>query len=140
MRKKRVLPLIVGVLTMVIFGCVTNRVNLSDEGLVSVEKQDGEKIKILWTDIYQKDGQTWAYGVLEQRGYHPSAIKTHVDIQVLSKEGSVYYETFSEDVYVPPLRARKGPNWIRFRTPLAGKISEGVKISMAVHSGIHERR
>lgn len=119
-------------------GCATNRVSLVDSNQVSVAKQESEKVKILWTDVYQKDGQTWAYGVLKQRDYHPSAIKTHVDIQVLSKDGSVQYEAFSEEIYVPRNRVGKGPDWKRFRVPLPTEISDGSKISMTVHFGKHK--
>ena len=120
-----------------ISGCAANQVSLVDEGLVSVEKQNSEKVKIIGTDVYQKDGQTWAYGFLKQQGYHPSSVKTHVDIQILSKDGSVQYETVSEDVYVPRNRTGKGPNWKRFNVKLAWEISEGVKIKMIVEHGGH---
>jgi hypothetical protein len=130
--------LILSVLVMSIPGCATNRVSLVDTNQVSVAMQDSEKIEILWTDVYQKDGQTWAYGVLKQRGYHPSApIKTHVDVQVLSEDGSVQYETFSEDIYVPRNRVGKGPDWKRFRVQLPTEISEGSNISITVHVGKH---
>lgn len=131
--------LILGVLLASITGCATNRVSLVDTNQVIVAKQDSEKIKILWTDVYQKDGQTWAYGVLEQRGYGPSMpIKTHVDVQVLSEDGSVCYETFSEDVNVPRNRVGKGPDWKRFRVQLPIEISEGSKVFMSVHFGQHK--
>lgn len=129
----------VGVLVSIVSGCATNRVSLVDTKQVTVVRQDSEKVKILWTDVYQKDGQIWAYGVLKQRGYHPSMpIKTHVDVQVLSKDGAVQYETFSEDIYVPRNRVGKGPDWKRFRVKLAADIPAGSRIHIKVHSGRHE--
>lgn len=75
-----------GMLVSVVSGCAVNRISLVETNQVTVAGQDSEKIEILWTDVYQKDGDTWAYGVLKQRGYHPSLpIKTHVDVQVLSE-------------------------------------------------------
>jgi hypothetical protein len=128
--------LILGVLLISIPGCATNRVSLVDTNQVTVANQGSEKIRILWTDIYQKDGQTWAYGVLKQRGYYASApIKTHIDVQVLSEDGSVRYETFSEDIYVPRNRVGKGPDWKRFRVKLGENIQEGSNVLMKVHSG-----
>ncbi len=130
--------LTLSVLVMSIPGCATNLVSLVDTHQVSVTKHDSEKIEILWTDVYQKDGQTWAYGVLKQRGYHPSApIKTHVDVQVLTEDGSIQFETFSEDFYVPRNRVGKGPDWKRFRVQLPTEISEGSKIAITVHVGKH---
>ena len=130
--------LFLSVLVMSVPGCAANRVSLVDTHQVTVARQDSEKIEILWTDIYQKDGHTWAYGVLKQRGYHPSApIKTHVDVQVLTEDGSIQFETFSEDFHVPRNRVGKGPDWKRFRVQLLPEISEGSKIAITVHVGKH---
>jgi len=118
-------------------GCNTNRVSLVEQGLVKVTKQVSEKIDILWTDVYQQDGQTWVYGVLKQRFPSPSAIRTHVDIQVLNSDGSIQYETATEDVFVPRNRIGKGLDWKRFRVRLPEKLLEGSQISMTVHSGSH---
>jgi hypothetical protein len=128
----------IGVMAFILSGCAANRVSLVDKNLVSVDNQDGKRVKILWTDVYQQDGQTWAYGVLKQRGYHPSSIKTHVDIQIVSADGSIQYEIFSDDVHVPRNRAGKGPDWRRFRVQLIGDISAGSKVNMKVHSGKHD--
>ncbi|HML73198.1 MAG TPA: hypothetical protein PKB02_01755 [Anaerohalosphaeraceae bacterium] len=130
--------MVVGILVFVVSGCAANRVSLMDTNQVTVAKQDSEKIRILWTDVYQTDGQTWAYGALKQRGYHPSSIKAHVDIQVLSEDGSVQYETFSDDVYVPRNRPGKGPDWRRFKVQLAENIPTEAVVAMKVHSGKHK--
>ena len=61
--------------TITLSGCSSNRVSLADQRIVSVEKQGSEKVKILWADLYQQDGQTWAYGVLKQRWLGNSSIK-----------------------------------------------------------------
>lgn len=138
MRKKVLSVIVINVLVAVISGCVANQYSLADKGLVSVEKKDSEKVEILWTDVYQKDGQTWAYGALKQRGYHTYAVQTHVDIQILSENGSVQYETFSDDIYVPRHRTGKGPDIARFKAKLNGDIPKGSKVTMKVHSGKHD--
>ena len=51
-------------------GCSVNPHSMTGDNRVSVEKQDSEKVKILWTDVYQEDGQTWAYGVLKSNRIH----------------------------------------------------------------------
>jgi hypothetical protein len=142
MKKKFLLTVVVTQLGMLVFnisGCATNRISLVDTNQVSVVRHDSEKIEILWTDVYQKDGQVWAYGVLKQRGYRLSMpIKTHVDVQVLSEDGSVHYETISDDIYVPRNRVGKGPDWKRFRVQLPTEILGGSRISMTVHVGEHK--
>lgn len=124
---------------LVVSGCSSNVISLSEKGLVSVEKQDSEQVKILWTDVYQRDGQTWAYGVLEQRSSGPGSIKTHVDIQVLDLDSSVRYETISEDVCVPRNSAGRGIDWRRFKVRLPEILPENSQIRMTVHSGSHKR-
>ncbi len=139
-RKLEILT-IVGIIMVVLMipGCSANRVSLVDQGYVSVEKQDSERIKLLWTDIYQQDGQTWAYGVLKQRTSSPSFIKTHVDIQVLNPDGSIQYETITDDLFVPRNRVGKGPDWKKFRVQLPDGLPEDFQIIMTVHSGSHKK-
>ena len=129
----------ISLVTLVLSGCSSNRISLADQGLVSVEKHGSEKVKILWTDVYQQDGQTWLYGVLKQRFPSPSAIRTHVDIQVLNSDGAIQYETATEDVLVPRNRIGKGLDWKRFRVRLPEKLLEGSQISMTVHSSSHKQ-
>ncbi len=126
--------------TLVLSGCSANRVSLAEQSLVSVEKQGSEKIDILWTDVYQQDGQTWVYGVLKQRASNSSAIKTHVDIQALNPDGSIQYEIITDDLFVPRNRVGKGPDWKRFRMQLPGKLLEGSQVRMTVHSGSHNKK
>jgi hypothetical protein len=139
--KELVMLTMVGILsaTSMLSGCSANRISLADQGLVSVEKQASEKVKILWTDVYGRDGQTWVYGVLKQRTLNPGAIKSHVDINVSALDGSVYYETVSEDIYIPRNRVGKGINWERFKVQLPVELSDGSKISITVHSGSHKQ-
>jgi len=131
----------VGILmaTLILAGCSANRVSLADQGLVSVEKQNSKKVKILWTDVYEQDGHTWVYGVLKQYGISTSSIKTHVDIQVLNSDGSIQYETITDELFVPRNRVGKGPDWKRFRVQLPNKLPKDSQINMTVHSGSHEK-
>ncbi|MEN6309685.1 MAG: hypothetical protein ABFD91_18210, partial [Anaerohalosphaeraceae bacterium] len=99
--------------------------------------QTGPEVARMWADVYAQDGQAWAYGALKQQAFHSNPIKTHVDIQILSEDGSVQYETISEDTYVPRSRVGKGADWKRFRVKLAGDITPGSKVIMKVHSGQH---
>jgi len=130
---------VVGVLISVVSGCVVDRISLVDTNQVTVVKQESEKIKILWTDVYQKDGHTWVYGALKQKGYRPSMpIKTHVDVQVLSEDGSILYEAFSEDIYVPRNQVGKGPDWKRFRVKLSENLPADSRVNIQVHTGSHK--
>ena len=125
------------VATLILAGCSANRVSLTDQGFVSVEKQDSEKVKILWTDVYEQDGHTWVYGVLKQHGISTGSIKTHVDIQVLNPDGSIQYETITDELFVPRNRVGKGPDWKRFGVQLPDELPKNYQIRMAVHTGRH---
>jgi hypothetical protein len=134
--KKQVLSFMaLGVLSLVFYGCASKQVSLVEQNQITVAKQDSEKVKILWTDVYQQDGQTWAYGVLEHQGPTMTPVKTHVDIQVVAPDGSVSYETISQDIYLPGHRVGKGVHWKRFKTQLPDTLSAGSRITMTVHSG-----
>ncbi len=128
--------LVLSVLMISIPGCAANRVNLVDTNQVAVTNQGSEKIRILWTDIYQKDGQTWAYGVLKQSSSVGGTLKAHVDVQIVSPDGSLQYETISKELYVPRKRIGR-MDWKRFRVQLPAEISEGSNISVTVHTGKH---
>jgi hypothetical protein len=136
--KNKTLSLIAfSIMAIIISGCTSNRLSLVDKGLVSTKKHNSEKVRILWSDVYQQDDQTWVYGVLKQRRPGTSSIKTHVDIQVSTKDGSVFYETISEDIYVPRNRIGKGVDWKRFRVHLPDALPVDAHISTIVHSGPH---
>jgi hypothetical protein len=135
MRKEGLRLIASSVLAVIISGCAAKQVSLVEKSRLTVEKQGGEKVRILSTDVYQQNGQIWAYGILEQRGTGASAIKTHVDIRVLAPDGSVSYETASEDVYVPCKRIGKGVHWKRFKSQLPDKLLDGSQVTMTVHSG-----
>lgn len=125
-------------IALVISGCSADRVSLTDKGFVSVEKQDSPKVKILWNEIYQQNGKTWLYGVLKQQGINTGAVKTHVDIQVLNADGSIQYETITDDLLVPRNRIGKGTDWKRFRVQLPDELPKDSQVSMAVDSGSHK--
>jgi len=121
-----------------ISGCASKQVSLVEKNQVTIEKQGSEKVRILSTDVYQQDGQVWAYGLLEQKGLGAGAVKTHVDIRVVAPDGLVSYETISDDVYVPGYRVGKGIHWKRFKSQLPEKLLEGSQVTMTVHSGEHQ--
>ncbi|MHC4122850.1 MAG: hypothetical protein ACYSSI_04690 [Planctomycetota bacterium] len=140
MQTKIYMILSLSTVILTFLGCNTNRVSLVKQGQVLVAKQPSEKIDILWTDVYQQNGQTWVYGVLKQRALNSSAIKTHVDIQVLNPDGSIQYETVTEDLFVPCHRVGKSPNWKKFRVQLPDELLKDSQISMMVHSNSHGQR
>jgi hypothetical protein len=119
-------------------GCSANPQSMAGDNRISIEKQNSEKVKILWSDVYLEDGRTWVHGVLKQQNQYASAVKIHVDIQVLSEDSSVHYETISDDLYVPRKQFGKGPNWVRFKVRLSEDIPAGSTVNLKIHSGTHD--
>lgn len=63
-----------------------------------------------------------------------------MDIQALNPDGSIQYETITDDLFVPRNRVGKGPDWKRFRMRLPEKLLEGSQVRMTVHSGSHNKK
>ena len=136
--REEVLSLIaIGVLTTIISGCVTNRVSLVDQDIVSVEKQGNETIEILWTDVYQDGEDTVVYGVIRRRSHTSYPIKTHVDVAIVSPDGTMRQEARTPDFYVARRVPGKGIDWTRFNVRFPGMLTQGSKVNMIVHGGSH---
>ena len=117
-------------------GCATiSRVNLVKKGVVSVSAVPSEKVNILWPIVYQDDSGYLAYGAVQRRWQGGSLLRSHVDVSVVSPDGSVVYEGRTRDMYVPRRIPGKGINWLRFRLPLPVKVSDGYRVKMKAHSG-----
>ncbi|OHB60787.1 MAG: hypothetical protein A2Y12_16080 [Planctomycetes bacterium GWF2_42_9] len=133
--KRKILNIVaLSILAVIFSGCNANKI----EG-IAIDTHDSEKLDILWADVYQQNGEIWAYGALKQNGNYSAVIKTHVDIQVLSENGSIQYETFSNDLYVPKHRTGKGPGCVQFRVKLAADIPTGAKVNIKIHNNKHEQ-
>jgi hypothetical protein len=119
-----------------ISGCGTNRVSLVDKNLVSVEKQGNKTVKILWTDVYNDGEDTVVYGAIQRRNHTCYPIKIHVDIAVVSPDGTILQESRTPDIYVARHTPGKGIDWTRFSVRLRCMPAQGSKVNMVVHSGI----
>ena len=141
MMKKKVLSLVVafgfGILTIVISGCATNRIDLVDSGVLSLEQHTMGKVYIAWSDAYEDGDGFVVTGVLKRRGTIGMPIKAHVDVTVLSPDGKVLDEARSSDVYVPRRITGRGQSLQRFRVRFPSIPAEGSKVSIVTHSGSH---
>ncbi len=139
--KKRLSATIVAlwfsVLPVVISGCGGNLVSLQDKNFVQVETMPSERVKILWTDVYQDGEDILVYGVVQRLSHTSYPIKTHVDITILSPDGTVLQEARTPDIYVPRRIPGKGINWERFQVRLPDIPPQGSRVNMVVHSGSH---
>ena len=128
-----------GMAVLFIEGCATNREDLVDKGVVSVETEPSEKVKILWADVYQDGEEIVVYGVIQRRIHTSYPLMTHVDVTLYSSEGETLYETRTQDMYVPGRIPGKGIDWRRFKIRLPEMPPQNSRIDMIVHRGDHWR-
>jgi len=140
MRKKilyMAVGMAIGTLTNVISGCATNRIDLADRGVVSVETVPGKRVNILWTDVYQDGEDLVIYGVVQRHSHSSYPIKTHVDVNIFAPDGTVLQQTRTPDIYVPRRLAGKGISWKRFEVRLPTTPPRGSLVRIVSHSGLH---
>ncbi|MBC8468433.1 MAG: hypothetical protein H8D56_03085 [Planctomycetes bacterium] len=103
--KRAVFTSVIGVwlLMLAIFfsGCAENRINLVDNGLLTLEKQASGKVYIDWCDAYKDEKGITVTGVLRRRDHIGLPIKKHVDVTILSPEGTILDKASSPDYYIP---------------------------------------
>ena len=118
-------------------GCATNRVDLVDSGVLTLEKQAAEKVYIAWSDAYEDGDGFVVTGVLKRRDTVGLPIETHVDITIQSPDGTIIETSRSSDVHVPRRIIGRGQSLQRFRVRFPTIPAEGSKVSIVTHSGSH---
>ena len=139
--EKKVLKLaavmVLGMLTVVISGCATNRVDLVDTGVLNLEQHTTGKVYIAWSDAYEDGDGFVVTGVLRRRDTVGLPIKSHVDITIQSPDGTIIGESRSSDIHVHRRIIGRGQSLKRFRVRFPSIPAEGSKVSIVTHSGSH---
>ena len=84
---KMVAVMVLGMLTVVISGCATNRVDIIDAGVLSLDQHAAGKVYIAWSDAYEDGDGFVVNGVLRRRDTVGLPIKAYVDITIQSPDG-----------------------------------------------------
>ena len=142
MMTKKVLSLVIatvfGILTIIISGCAANRVDLVDTGKLSLEQHNTGKVYIAWSGAYEQDDGFVISGVLRRRDSVGAAIRTHVDVTVLSPDGTIVDEARSSDVYVARrITGRSYLSFERFKVRFPDIPATGSSVRLVSHSGRH---
>ena len=139
MMKKKLLSLVIAtvfsLLAIVISGCATDRVDLVDTGVLSLEQHTTGKVYIAWSDAYEDGDGFVVSGVVRRRDTAGQPIKVHVDVTILSPDGKVLDEGRSSDIYVPRRIVGRGQSLKRFRVRFPSIPAEGSKVSIVTCSG-----
>ncbi|MDT8300912.1 MAG: hypothetical protein RQ760_05455 [Sedimentisphaerales bacterium] len=142
MMKKKVLSLVIamvfGILTIIISGCATYRIDLVDTGVLSLEQHNTGKVYIAWSGAYEQVDGFVISGVLRRRDRLGAAIRTHVDVTVLSPDGTILDEAHSSDIYVARrITGRSYLSFERFKVCLAEIPAKESLVRLVSHSGRH---
>lgn len=140
--KKKVLSLVIAtvfsLLTFLLPGCAMNRVDLVDTGKLSLEQHRTGKVYIAWSGAYEQDDSFVISGVLRRRDSVGTAIRTHVDVTVLSPDGTILDEARSSDVYVARrITGRSYLSFERFKVRFPDIPATGSSVRVVSHSGRH---
>jgi len=140
--KKKVLSLVIamvfGILTVVISGCATDKIDLVDNGMLSLKQHTTGKVYIAWSNAYKEGDDLVVTGVLRRRDTVGIPIKAHVDITIQSPDGTIIDESHSSDVHVPRRIIGRGQSLQRFKVRFPSIPAEGSKVSIVTHSGSHK--
>ena len=134
---KIVIFAIFGLTIVYIAGCASNRINLVDNGTVSIERVSSQRTLVSKVYVYQQEEELVISGRVRRRLSTGLAGGGHVDITVLNQEGK------------PIKNISKGylPRWIKhsrtssFTVHLPLIISEASIVRVVHHSGApHENQ
>ncbi len=141
MRKKfsaTIITLGFSVISVVISGCAANRINLVDTGVLSLEQRNMSKVYIAWSGAYEQNDGFVITGVLRRRDRVGVAIRTHVDVTVLSPDGTIMDEACSSDVCVSRgIAGRSHLSFERFKVRFPNIPVGGSSVRLVSHSGRH---
>jgi len=130
----------VGLVMLAIFipGCAKNRINLVDSGALTLEKRASGKVYIAWCDAYEDEKGIAVTGVLRRRDHVGLPIKKHVDVTILSPEGTVLDEARSPDYYIPRNIIGRFESFQRFKVHFPSVPPQGSVIRIVARSGPRE--
>ena len=124
---------------VVISGCTAGRRDLVKSGILNIEQQEKGKVYIAWSDAYEEEDGFVITGVLRRRDHVGVPIKTHVDITILSPDGTVLDEARSSDIYVSRrITGRSYLSFKRFKVRFPSIPAPGSLVRVVSHSGQHD--
>ena len=71
-----------------------------DTGLIKLEQAKNSKVYIAWSSAFEEDDGLVITGILRRSDHVGIPVRVHVDVYVLSPEGTILNEVRSSDVYV----------------------------------------
>ncbi len=134
MRNIKIIILTIFSLTIASFGgCASNRINLVDNGTVTIERVNSKKMLISKVSVYQEGETLVIKGKVRRRFSSGIAAGGHVDIAVFDQEEKPIKNITKH--YAS--RWVKHPHASSFTVRLPLILSQGSVVRVAHHSGAH---
>ena len=139
-KKQIAINITVVALILLVAGCTeANRTDIVKSGIVTIEQQRTGKAYIAWSSAYEEKGDLVITGVLRRRDHVGRPIKTHVDVTIVSPDGTVLDEGRSSGIYVPRRITGRGyQSFERFKIRIPNVPAKGSLVRLVSHSGRHD--
>lgn len=137
MNEQRLSLVAVMMATVLAQGCATNRMDLVEQGIVSVETVPGKRVGILWIDVHKDGEETLVYGALQRCRHTNCPVTVHVDVTLLLRDGTELEQAHTEDIYVARHIHGRGINWTPFRVRFGRVPPKESKVKVVVHDSKH---
>ncbi len=141
-KKRSVIKIIVVTLLLLVVGSgcmVADRTDIVKSGIVTIEHQRTGKAYIAWSSAYEEKGGLVITGVLRRHDHVGKPIKTHVDVTIVSADGTVLKKIRSSGVKVSKRIAGRGyQSFERFKIRIPSVPAKGSLIRLVSHSGKHD--
>ena len=124
----------------VVSGCATaDRSDLVKSGILNIEQERMGKVYIAWSGAYEDGDGFIVTGVLKRSDQVGLPIKTHVDVTIMSPDGTVLDEARSSEIYVSRRIIGRGHlTFERFEVRFASVPPQGSLVRVVSHSGQHD--
>jgi hypothetical protein len=125
------------IIASVFSGCGTNKVDLVDAGVITMNKTATGKVYVAWSSAREVEDGFEVTGVLRRSDSVGLPIMAYVDVTVVSPDGRIIESARSDAVYVPRRRIGRGQSMQRFKVKLPEIPPQGSSVRLVSHSGSH---
>ena len=133
MNRIHVMSFLVGSVLAFAQGCAS-QTSLAEKDHMTIENRSPGKVRILWSQATEKEGQLVVSGRLKRLDRVAFRIRVHVHVLELGPSNDIVQSLQSPDVYVYQRRVGRGPNWKRFEVRSANVPQPGSRLVVIGHS------
>ena len=118
-----------------ISSCATQKVNLVDEGIITVEPKRSKKVIIDRVKVYQDNENAVISGRVRRQSRLPSFINGHVDVTILKPDGAQLKKAAAY-YYPRQIQNRRAGGGSSFKVRIPFELIRGSKVRVDYHNGL----